>query len=404
MLNIILSGCSGKMGRFITEMAQKDPTVRIVEGVDLFPFENAGYPVRTGFDQCCIPADVLIDFSRPSALEGVIAYAKKEHLPVVLATTGYTQEQLEAIDKLAEFVPVFRSGNMSLGINLMLDLLRTSSKILGDDYDIEILEKHHNQKVDAPSGTALMLADAINSVSGNRYHYVFDRHSLDTKRTRDEIGIHSIRGGTIIGEHTVIFAGQDEFFEITHKAQSRQIFAVGALRAARFLQSKPCGMYCMSDIIAKDKTVTQVYSGLDDAVINISDIEPGSRTVSEIFTALAQAEINVDMISQPVPVNGSASLSFSLPYSCLHDAVGILEEIVDRRCMTVYEDVCKLSVEGIGMEHQHGAAADFFAALYENSIPIYLITTSEVKIACCIPKKDAAKAEQILKERFAIDR
>lgn len=402
MLNIILSGCSGKMGKVITEMVQKNTDMAIVAGIDAFPDPKSDYPIFTSFDLCNFDADVIIDFSRPDALDGMIAFSKRKHIPAVIATTGYSPAQLEQIEDLSQYVPVFRSGNMSLGINLMLDLLKTSTKILGDEYDIEILEKHHNQKVDAPSGTAIMLADAINSAADNKFVYTYDRHENREKRSHREIGMHSIRGGTIVGEHTVIFAGRDEFFEITHKAQSRELFAIGALRAARFLPSKPCGIYNMSDVISKDRTVTQVYTHTNDAVISISNIEHGSRTISEIFICLANAEINVDMISQSIPIGSSINISFSIPQSSLHDAISILEKVVDRRDITVHESVCKLSVEGIGMEHQHGAAADFFSALEQNDIPVYLITTSEVKIACCIPTKDADKARQVIKERFSI--
>ncbi len=402
MLKIILSGCCGKMGRVITEMVQKSDDTVIVAGIDLFPNDKVDYPIYSSFEFCNEDADVIIDFSRPETLDSMVEFAKSKHIPVVIATTGYTQDQILSIEDLSQHVPVFRSGNMSLGINLMLDLLKTSTKILGDDYDIEILEKHHNQKVDAPSGTALMLADAINEAANSRYDYVYDRHSVSEKRAKNEIGMHAIRGGTIVGEHTVIFAGRDEFFEITHKAQSRELFAIGALRAATFLPSKPCGMYNMSDVIAKDRTVTQVYTNTDDAVINISNIQQGSSTIVDIFASLSDNEINVDMISQPVPINGNINISFSIPYSHLHDAMGILEDVVQRRDITIYEDVCKLSVEGIGMEHQYGAAAEFFSALDKNDIPVYLITTSEVKIACCIPKKDADKAKQVIKERFSI--
>lgn len=402
MLNIILSGCSGKMGRVISEMVEKNDDYTIVAGVDLYSNDKANYPIYPTFNLCQADADVIIDFSRPNTLDALYDFAKSKHIPVVIATTGYTNEQIDKIQSLSDFIPVFRSGNMSLGINLMLDLLKTSTKILGDDYDIEILEKHHNQKVDAPSGTALMLADAINQAADNKYEYIYDRHSSSQKRDKKEIGMHAIRGGTIVGEHTVIFAGRDEFFEITHKAQSRELFAIGALRAAEFLPSKPCGMYNMSDVIAKDRTVTRVYSKTDDAVINISNIQQGSSTIVDIFTSLSDNEINVDMISQPMPVNGDIAISFSISHANLHDAMDILVDVVDRRNITVHEDVCKLSVEGIGMEHQHGAAAEFFSALDKNDIPVYLVTTSEVTIACCIPKKDAEKGKRVIKERFSI--
>ena len=210
MLDIILSGCGGKMGRYIAQCAAESHDVSVAAGIDPFLSGESrfDFPVFGSFVDCDVKADVIVDFSSPAALDSIISYAKLHHLPVVFATTGYSNEQIAKIKALSQSVPVFRSGNMSLGINLMTELLRTCTHVL-KGYDIEITEKHHNQKLDAPSGTALMLADAINSASDEQYDYVYDRHERREKRPANEIGIHSVRGGTIVGEHTVLFAGRD---------------------------------------------------------------------------------------------------------------------------------------------------------------------------------------------------
>lgn len=237
------------MGRAITELAQSRQDISIVAGIDKYP-SSYTYPVFSCFSQLNTCGDVIIDFSRPDMLSSLLDYAIENNIPAVLATTGYSQEQMEQIRQASLRIPLFMSGNMSLGVNLMLNLLKTAAKILKDTFDIEIVEKHHNQKVDAPSGTALMMADAINNAAGGNMQYIYDRHLLSQKRGKEELGIHSVRGGTIVGEHTVIFAGADECLEITHRAQSRGIFAAGALSAAKFLYGKVPGMYNMDDLIS----------------------------------------------------------------------------------------------------------------------------------------------------------
>ena len=249
-VKIILSGCSGKMGRAVTEMAQAQENLSIIAGVDNFPAAHA-YPVFSDFEQLNITGDVIIDFSRPALLSSLIQYAIKTKTPAVLATTGYSDQQLNDIKRASAHIPLFISGNMSLGVNLMLSLLKSATKILKDTFDIEIIEKHHNQKVDAPSGTALMMAQTINQAAGGDMQYVYDRHPLSQKRAKGELGIHSVRGGTIVGGHTVIYAGADECLEITHRAQSRGIFAAGALSAAKFLCGQAPGIYNMDDMIAR---------------------------------------------------------------------------------------------------------------------------------------------------------
>ena len=248
MIKAILVGCCGKMGGNITNCANNDGQIKIVAGVDKI---NTGkdYPVFSDFKDINVDADVIIDFSHISLLDGILNYAKQKNMPVVLATTGYSGEQIEKIKEFSKFIPIFFTFNMSIGVNLLCSLAQKASKILGGDFDIEIIEKHHNQKIDAPSGTAIMLANAINKEFGDSLNYEYDRHSKRNKRPKNEIGIHSVRGGTIVGEHDVIFAGRDEVITLSHQALSKEVFAVGALRAAKFLINKPSGLYDMNNIM-----------------------------------------------------------------------------------------------------------------------------------------------------------
>ncbi len=249
MTDIILVGCNGKMGQVICRLADNDPDVRIVCGVDISGEKKNGFPVYTEFNGG-IKGDVIIDFSHPSALTGTLEFAKAAGIPAVVATTGFSAEQKKELAEAAKDAPIFFSANMSLGINLLIQLARRAAQLLEDSFDIEIIEKHHNQKIDAPSGTALAIADAINDVSKADNEYVYDRHDVRKKRSKREIGLHSVRGGTIVGEHTVLFAGQDEMVELTHRATSKEIFAVGAVKAAKFMVGKAPGLYDMQDLVA----------------------------------------------------------------------------------------------------------------------------------------------------------
>ena len=249
MLRLILSGCNGKMGRVITACVAERCDCEIVAGFDINTESHAGFPVYANPANCGIEADAIIDFSHPSALDGVLAYAREHRLPAVIATTGLSPQQVQKIRDAAGIIPVFWSANMSLGISLFMELAKKAASILGNDFDVEILEMHHNQKVDAPSGTALMLADQISSVLPEQPQYVYDRHSQRQKRSQTEIGLHAVRGGTIVGDHDVIFAGRDEVLTISHSAASKEVFATGALRAALFLAGQPAGLYTMADLI-----------------------------------------------------------------------------------------------------------------------------------------------------------
>lgn len=237
------------MGRVITRSVAAAEDCRIVAGIDINKDDSLGYPVFLDFDALDVRGDVVIDFSHPSALDGILAYCKANGVPAVLATTGYSPEQTETIRSAAADCALFFTFNMSLGINLLIELTKKATCILGDTFDIEIIEAHHNQKIDAPSGTAVMIADAVKDALSEDCKYVYDRHSERKKRDKNEIGIHSIRGGTIVGEHTVMFAGHDEILSISHSARSKEIFATGAVKAAQFMVGKPNGLYSMNDMI-----------------------------------------------------------------------------------------------------------------------------------------------------------
>lgn len=247
---ILLVGCNGRMGRTLSTLSTSGDRVRIVGGVDSNSSVLFDYPVFPSFEACNVVPDVIIDFSNPAALPSLIDFASQHSLPTVVATTGLDASHKEALKAASARIPVFVSANMSLGINLLLDLAAKAAAVLYPEFDIELVEAHHNQKLDAPSGTALMIADRVNEALENRLHYVYDRHSTRSKRDGYELGIHSIRGGSIVGEHTLLFAGPDEIVEIRHSAQSRDVFAHGAMKAACFLMGKAPGMYSMKDLIA----------------------------------------------------------------------------------------------------------------------------------------------------------
>lgn len=250
MTRIIMVGCNGKMGQVISNLVNEDESVQIVAGVDVFDDGRNDYPVFKNIGECLIEADAIIDFSSPKGLDLLLDVAIKRQLPIVLCTTGYSDEQLEQVKEASEQIAILRSANMSLGVNALLKLVKTAARILTEaDFDIEIVEKHHNQKVDAPSGTALALADAMNEALKNEYSYTYDRSKERKKREKKEIGISAVRGGNIVGEHEVIFAGTDEVIEFKHTAYSKAIFGKGAISAAKFLVNKAPGMYHMQDVI-----------------------------------------------------------------------------------------------------------------------------------------------------------
>ncbi|WP_296080138.1 4-hydroxy-tetrahydrodipicolinate reductase [uncultured Eubacterium sp.] len=249
MTRIILSGCCGKMGGVIQNIVANRDDATIVAGVDKYNNNMTDFPVYENISDVKEEADVVIDFSNPSLLDSLLEYGKTTKTALVIATTGYDDCQKKKIADASKECPVFFTYNYSLGINLLATLAKKAAALLGDEFDIEIVEQHHNQKIDAPSGTALMLADAINEELDNRMKYEYDRHSKREKRKKNEIGMHSIRGGTIVGEHEIIFAGRDEIITLSHSARSKEVFAVGAVNAAVFMAGKEAGMYDMAELV-----------------------------------------------------------------------------------------------------------------------------------------------------------
>ena len=250
MVKVIMHGCNGKMGQVITRMAASDPELKIVAGVDARAQALNDYPVFGDISDCDAEADVVIDFSNAAAVDHLLDWCQEKQMPVVLCTTGLSEEQLKKVEDAAKRTAVLKSANMSLGVNLLMKLLQDAAKVLAPEgFDMEIVERHHNQKVDAPSGTAIALADALNGALEGDYEYVYDRSGQRKKRDSHEIGISAVRGGTIVGEHEVIFAGEDEVIEFKHTAYSKALFAKGAVAAAKFLAGKGPGRYDMSDVI-----------------------------------------------------------------------------------------------------------------------------------------------------------
>ena len=250
MLKIIISGCNGYMGRTVARIAESDGEIEIAAGFDIKPEKTGTFPVYVDPMEFGGHADAIIDFSNPVALDNLLDYAVLKKIPLILCTTGYDDAQLDRIQKTAEKVPLFRSGNMSVGINLMMELIRKSCAFLGKGYDVEIVERHHKRKLDAPSGTAIMLADAANDSLPYDAEYVYERQSVRKPRADNEIGISSLRGGTIVGDHSIVFAGLDEVIEIKHSAYSRDVFAAGAVKAAKFMATVTSpGLYDMQDVL-----------------------------------------------------------------------------------------------------------------------------------------------------------
>ena len=250
MTRVIMHGCNGKMGQMIAGLIAQDEEVKLVAGVDVYDQGRNPFPVYKHISDCDVQADVIIDFASAKAEDTLVDYIKKTKIPAVICTTGLSDEQLERVHEASKKTAVLRSANMSLGVNTLFKVLKSMTKLLADaGFDIDIVEKHHRRKLDAPSGTAIALAEAVNEPLNNEYEFVYDRSQRREQRPKKEIGISAVRGGTIVGEHEIIFAGQDEVIELKHTAYSRAIFGKGAVSAALYLAGKEAGMYDMSDVI-----------------------------------------------------------------------------------------------------------------------------------------------------------
>lgn len=399
MINALICGANGMMGQVLAQAIEKTDGIQVCCGVDLFPEARKNdFPVYKNIDECKTKTDVIIDFSRPEALRPNLEFAVKSSIPIVIATTGFTDEAKTEIVEAAKNIPVFFAANMSLGVNLQMELAKKAAEFLGEAYDIEIIEKHHNQKVDSPSGTALSIAEHINSAYVNKKDFVYGRHTKTDKRGR-EIGIHGVRGGTIVGDHSVLFAGTDEVVEINHSAQSKQVFAFGAVRAAKFIVARQAGLYNMKDMIMQ-KPVTNIFETDNQAMITLTELEYTPAVLSELFTDIAGKGIAIDMISQTAPINGRITLSFTMNETDLTRCVALVQRFGVKAVST--EGLTKLTIEGSGMEKQPGVASVLFKALAKEDISIYIISTSETLIGFCVNSEYADAAFAVVSEAFSL--
>lgn len=402
MLDLIICGIGGSMGRVMLDAASHAENARVVAGIDPF-VDPAGYPFpvvkRAGDLPKEIAAQALIDFSRPAALPENLAYARRTHTPLIIATTGYNAADKALLASAAKDTTLFFSANMSLGVNLQIELCKQAASFFADSADVEIIEKHHNRKVDAPSGTALTIAEAINEAMGGDMVFQHGREGRDAKRRPNEIGLHAVRGGSIVGQHEALFITDEEIVEITHRSQSKHVFAAGALRAAEFMQGRPAGLYSMADILYETRTMTDLFVSHGEAIITIGDLPDAPGTLAGVFGRIAQAGVNVDIISQNIPKNGKIDISFSLQGDQAEKAMAALAP--DYACK-VTVPLAKLTVEGMGMEYRHGVAARLFSALADQQIGIHIVSTSETKISFCVDEEKSAAAIATISKVFGL--
>ena len=402
MVRLIINGCGGKMGKVLAEAAVRSGRFVVAAGVDPAGDADAEYPVYASVSAVREAADVIIDFSVPEALEGTLAGAREKKLPVVVATTGLSETHLQLMEGAAQHIAVFQAANMSLGINLLKSLARQAASVLGSTFDIEIIEKHHRTKRDAPSGTALVLAETLKSVVEHPVEYVFGRKDANRLRRIGEIGIHAVRAGNIVGEHDVLFAGEDEVVTLQHTAYAKGLFASGALKAAEYIVRKPTGFYLMEHMIAESGTVMDLNTS-DAALVSFKRIPGSIGNSHHICEVFSQAGISIDMISQTNTDEGFHSLSFSIDSKDAKTAGKVLKELQEQENTlsgTLFTDLCKLTVDGIGMETQSGAALTVFGILDALQVESKAVSTAEKQISLLIGSDHREPVINQLKEHY----
>ncbi len=404
MIRVILSGCSGRMGGVLTTLIERANAMEVVAGIDIAKAERP-YPIFSSLKACTVEGDLIIDFSSPATLPGLLEESVKRSIPMVISTTGLSEDDILRVEEASSKIALFRSGNMSLGINLVQQLLKQSAKVLGESYDVEIIEKHHKLKKDSPSGTAIMLADSIKSVRIDPLRNVCGREGTDTLRQPDEIGIHSVRGGTIVGDHEVLFTGEDEIIRIGHQAFSRQVFATGAIAAGAYLVRQKPGLYSMQDMINESHSVTTLYSYPEEVLVTLDRLPGDMSLITDIYGALAENDVFIDMISHTGEGKPHIAVSFTIKMKDRVKTEAILQNIISRDEaieMNIHEDVTKLTVEGPGMEFQSGVAYRVFSTMAREGIPILAVTTSESKISYICPNERVEQAVRLIKDEFGI--
>ena len=407
MISVIINGICGQMGRAVYAAIQaQNGAFSAVAGVDPFDCTTTfACPVYKTLDEVQEKADVIIDFSIPATTPEILRYALEKKTPVVIGTTGLGERELKLLRSASDRIPVFQTGNMSLGVNLQVELVQLAASTLGASFDVEIIETHHRKKVDSPSGTALMLANAVASISPEDEEFVYGRHEKNKRRTDNEIGIHSVRGGTVVGEHQVQFIGNDEIIEISHRAFSKQVFAQGALRAARFLASKQSGLYNMKNVFSEHEGASRLFSLENQAVVIIRSFAKEDAFASRVFDVIANHGVFVDMIACSEPDEQSLSIGFSLNETDLSEALNAINELTRNGygcTIRTKDDLSKLTLEGSGMALQHGVASQLFSTLRKEGIHIWLITTSETRIEFCVETIHAIRAADAIRQKFHI--
>lgn len=405
MISVLINGISGRMGHAVYAACNASEGAFLVAcGVDKSPADAAiACPVYTDFSNIQERVDIVIDFSIPAAMPAALQFSLERRVPFIVGTTGLGDRDHKLLAGAAEHIPVFQTGNMSLGVNLQLALTKLATAALHPDFDAEIIEKHHNTKIDAPSGTALMLADAIAAERTDEPEYQYGRHEKNRRRSKAEIGIHSLRGGTVVGEHEVLFLGKDEIVSISHAAYSKRVFAVGALRAAAYLMDKPAGLYNMQNVITEQDVASHLYTLENQAVITLSSLPAAADMAQVVFETVAAEDVFVDMISLALPAGNGSVIGFSLAQAQLSDALNALKPLAQRHPgmdIHAHSHATKLTVEGSGMALRCGVAAKLFAVLSSADINIELITTSETKIEVLVDSLDAVKAVAEIRQHF----
>ncbi|MEA4852919.1 MAG: 4-hydroxy-tetrahydrodipicolinate reductase [Christensenella sp.] len=403
MIKILLSGANGKMGQMLSACIARDENAVVVAGVDKMPDAVANaFPVYGDFHHVLEAPDVIIDFSRPDALLPLLSYAEEKKAAVVLCTTGFTPADKEKIADAAQRIPIFYSANMSLGVNLQMVLAKKAAEFLGGQFDIEIIEKHHNQKVDAPSGTALAIADYVNDAFDGEKKYVYGRTPEEhRKRDSSEIGIHAVRGGTVVGEHDVLFFGNDEVIEIRHSALSRHIFAEGAIRAAKFLAGKAPGLYSMFDIITDSSTVMNLYTRQNKAVVRIAGSQDSLSLIADLFNALAASHVEPEMINECGRTHERTEIVFCISERDLKKVNTVLAAFPALE-VEIAKNLTTLTLEGAGLEKLSGTSAKMLSILASEEIKTHIFRSSHTKISICIDSEDMTKAVKAITEMFKL--
>jgi len=400
MVRIAVNGALGRMGGEVIAQAVLDPSFTVVAGIDPGASSNSelGCQLLPDIAALTESVDVIVDFSSPAALPALLRYATTHGVPLVLGTTGFSASDKRKIEDAALLAPVFVSPNMSYGVAVLADLTRQAVKALGG-FDVEISEAHHRRKVDAPSGTALMLADVVASTSPTPMPVVLDRAGHHGARDDGEIGVTSLRGGTVAGRHTVGLYGDDEVIELSHTALSQRVMAAGGLRAAAFMEGKPAGYYTMEQLLAEQSLVTHVGLERDVAVLSLSGVPAEPRAVAGLFDAITG--VNVDMISATTPLGGELDLAFSVPQAELAAAVQALSEFGGLK-PRVTEHLAKLTVEGEGMAITPGVAARLFDCLAQCGVSPFQVTTSETKITLAVETGHATRVIDAIRDEFGL--